>query len=62
MTTTLVVLISVTVNGNPIQDFTHPDDHIPLTHETANYIKCIVFQLLEDSPSLSIGIHSNLMK
>ena len=60
MTTTLVVLISATVNvvnGNPIQDFTHPDDYIPLIHETAHYIKCIVFSAVRGL-SFSIYWHS----
>ena len=35
MTTAQVVEKSVTVNNNsPIQDYVHPDDHIPPTFET----------------------------
>ena len=32
MTTAQVVKTSITVDNSPIQQQTHPDDHIPLTH------------------------------
>lgn len=35
MTTTKVFETSVTVNNISIQDYTHPDDHIPPTYDIA---------------------------
>ena len=32
-TTAQVVKTSVTVNNSPTQDYVHPDDHAPPTHE-----------------------------
>ena len=33
MNTAHVVKTLVTIDNSPIQDFTHPDDHIPPTYE-----------------------------
>ena len=33
MTTAHVIEMSVTVNDNPIQDYSHPEDHAQLTYE-----------------------------
>ena len=71
MTTAQVIETSVTINNSPIQDNTHPDDHIPLTYRfntftTSNQMKVTVHGVATNDkiPTSMIGaaLHNHLTK